>query len=106
MAVAVVVLCGPVKKLIELRTDPSSSSSQLTDKKLKTWYREKRDIVSPVHVYTAHDATGDGPALLTASTLLYLLFPQRQNCIANVQYTSPGIVPELPLYLHINKLQV
>jgi len=107
LAVMLVIFCGPVKKLIEQRFSPAiaNSSSISFDKKLHTWYREKKEITPLVHVIAQHTTDVEFLFFVTASFIVLSLFIRNnklQKTYAPLLLTGQGV----PLYLYLRKLQV
>jgi len=107
MAVFLVIFCGPVKKLVELRLYNGDNSFfiQSIENKLRTGYREKRDIVQLVQCVT-HPNPDTGLSLFLTS-MVFLSFLFLKKSINFKQRYSPAIiVPGISLYLRFRKLQV
>ena len=108
LAVFTVILCGPVKKLIEIRLDNTgiTSLAQTMERKVKTGYREKRDIAPQVH-YAVHQVPDAGFPLFLISVFAAILFlAERKNGVFQVPASHTPQVATTPLYLYIRKLQV
>ncbi|MDR3681167.1 MAG: hypothetical protein P4L41_14465 [Flavipsychrobacter sp.] len=107
LTIFVVMLCGPIKRLIELRIDGSTnSSSALTiEKKLHTGYRERKEVSPLVHYNIAQPSPETALSVfIIASIFSLLLLMQRSNIVGlQIPVAQPS---GIPLYLHIRKLQV
>ena len=107
LTIFVVMLCGPVKRLIELRLDgtKNSSSALSIDKKLHTGYRERKEVPPLVHYNIAQPLPETALSVfIIASIFSFLLLIKSGNI---VRLHIPVLQPSgIPLYLHIRKLQV
>ncbi len=110
MAVLLLVLCGPVKRLIELQHLKHSTTAYVPEEsKLKTGYREKREIVplvqSVIHVSPDTDPTTFflAPALLLTFALLFMYGRHRAGDNLHLQ---PAVVTSVPLFLRHRKILV
>jgi len=108
LAVVLVVCCGPVKRLVELRNNKGITTSaqlSLENNKLRTFYREKHEITAPVRdVIQQSPATG--MALYFASALILAVLLLEQVPDLKTQYTPAIFLSGIPLYLRVRKLQV
>jgi hypothetical protein len=107
IAVFCIVFCGPVKKIIELRYDKTgASSSQSLENKLRTYYREKKDIAQLVPG-ESHQSPHSGLPLfaIAGPVISFPLFTGHCNNAVE-SHTPASVMPGLPLYLRFRKLQV
>ncbi len=106
IAVFLVVFCGPVKRMIELRQNGGiASSSQTIDNRLRTGYREKLDIAQVVQ-FVSHPSPDTGLTFLLVASFLIALSLIKKGVYFKPQYDPAAIAQALPLYLRIRKLQV
>jgi hypothetical protein len=104
-ALFVMVCCGPVKKMIELQLDNASTTTLSIDKKLHTWYREKKDVALLAYHVAGHQPETGLTVFLIASLFSLLLFLKIRKGFKQ-QYIPLSVTAAMPLYLHIRKLQV
>jgi|GEM_PF-1339968 len=103
-ALCIMLLCGPIKRVVEYKVN-GPVSKEITDKHLKTGIREKRDTHLFQIVYSSHNDCDFSPALLTAVLLtLAALFPPKRTLSVSI-LPVPGR-DDLPLYLHLRRIQV
>jgi hypothetical protein len=106
LTLCVLVFCGPVKRLIDLRLgNEAPITLHSEEKKLKTFYREKRDV--PSFVSILHQDLPDSGLLpfLVPLIISFLLF-FRSAILRRVLPLMAFHHPAMPLYLQIRKLQV
>jgi len=106
MAVFLIIFCGPVKKLIELRYDNTGAASSLSvDNKLRTGYREKKDI-AVLAQSVSYPSPGAGFTLFAASSFVFLPTGLTNPVYFKAHCSHSSVVPGMPLYLRLKKLQV
>ena len=107
LAVMLVIFCGPVKRLLEQRFEPTvtNSSSLSFDKKLRTWYREKKEI-APLIQSTSQHTTDIDMLLFAAAALLVLSLLFSNNKVQKVYALVPSRGSNIPLYLYLKMLRV
>jgi len=106
MALILVIFCGPVKKLIELRQESYGlTTSQSLDNKLRTGYRQKKDIVQLVPS-ASHPSPDTGLTLFTIASFVLLLSLSARHIYSKVHFRVASILQTLSLYLRLRRLQV
>ena len=107
LAILVVICCGPVKKLIESHFGSKSitNSSQTSDNKLRTCYREKHEVASFTH-NVVNQSPGVGLTLYYVSAFRLSLLLLEESIYSKSQYHPAKTITGIPLYLRIRKLQV
>jgi len=106
-AICLTVVCGPVKKLIEQKIQHTeiTTSRASSVKKLRTWYRERRDIKA-FTVSQSQDNTALDFFIISSALLFFALIgkPFTQKNVGSFILVS-GIA-DSHRYLHLRKLLV
>lgn len=107
MAICLTVLCGPVKKLIEQKIQHAeiTTSSTSSVKKLRTWYRERKEIKS-FSISQTQDNNELGFFLVSSALLFFALIgaPVVQKTVRRFVLASD--IADSHRYLHLRKLLV
>jgi hypothetical protein len=107
ITIFVVMMTGPIKKLVEIRLDNSGivNTTQDEEKKLKTWHREKRDYAPAIHL-VAHDVADDALAFVFVSSFVALLLAARPENGHIPTLQTVALQHHVPRYLQCRKLLV
>lgn len=105
LAVFVVVFCGPVKRLIEIRFEGDYAAAKSPDKKLRTCYRDKRDSAPTVNI-VSYKSPDSGHDVSIVPALYIVSFPS-PGLLASPTLVSKLVTREnVPLYLHFRNLRI
>ena len=107
MAVALVVFCGPLKRLIEERITGvhADYTAQSIDKKLKNGYRDKPHVLSFVTGAMHHSPGTDTLPVAGLVALVFFFLLRESRAVIAFRRLIP-LRPAHALYLYFRRLQI
>lgn len=105
LAICLVIFTGPFKRLIELKLDHTVPTAITVDKKLKTWYREKRDNIPQIHFASQPSPETGFTFLLVTALVSFLSVLSARETLKPHPVLQPA-ANKLPLYLHIRRMRI